>query len=477
MGIPPTLGSTLRPALRLALLAGSVLIVLAARGDLWLDEIWSLVFARGAEGVGDLLFRFRHDNNHFLNTLWLYLAGHRETLFIYRLPAVLSGVASLFLVGHLAGRSWGEREALCAVVLTGTSFPLLLYFSEARGYGPAIFFSLASYALLLRIDERPRPHLVALFWATSILGLLSHATFVMASMAFVFASLVGLARAEGDVRPRVLRVAALHLPPLAFIVAWHRLFLRDMVVGGGPVYRVWEVVGEAGVLLLGLPESPVFRVVGLVGVLALVGLGAASLYRDGDRQAPFYVTMLLTAPALLLLLTRPRYLYFRYFVLCFPFFLLLISYLACRAFGSSSKLLRWVGPLAILLLVAGQVPRDARLMLLGRGDFTAALERLAVEAAENGEDLVYVGSDNDFRNRAVFEFYRERSTGGERLRYVESSEWVRQPPDWILAHDQDPSAPTPEEVVIRDVGSFRFVQEFRFAGVSGWNWFLFRRDS
>ena len=36
-----------------------------------------------------------------------------------------------------------------AVLLGGCSYPLLLYFSEARGYGPAMFFSLACYFLLL----------------------------------------------------------------------------------------------------------------------------------------------------------------------------------------------------------------------------------------------------------------------------------------------------------------------------------------
>ena len=58
-----------------------MLIVAAARGDLWLDEIWSLLFVRASRSVTDLFARFRHDNNHLLNTLFLYYLGERKTLF------------------------------------------------------------------------------------------------------------------------------------------------------------------------------------------------------------------------------------------------------------------------------------------------------------------------------------------------------------------------------------------------------------
>src|SRR5512143_455296 len=67
-----------RPAARSTMLAwagiglGSILMVLSARGDLWLDEIWSIFFAEAARSPCEILTLFRHDNNHVLNTLYLY---------------------------------------------------------------------------------------------------------------------------------------------------------------------------------------------------------------------------------------------------------------------------------------------------------------------------------------------------------------------------------------------------------------------
>ncbi len=125
-GEPGKSSRPMRGACWLAFLLSSGLIVVAARGDLWLDELMSLSFARNAHSIADIFVRFPYDNNHPLNTLFLYFAGVRQALFIYRSLAVLSGIGSVFLVGHIAGRHWGSREALASIVLTGTSYPLLL---------------------------------------------------------------------------------------------------------------------------------------------------------------------------------------------------------------------------------------------------------------------------------------------------------------------------------------------------------------
>ena len=106
-------------------------MLVAATGDLWLDEIWSIRVAQAARIPTEILTRFHHDNNHVLNTLFLWFVGVQSTLFIYRLLAVASGMVALLLVGYLA-RAWGSAEILLSVALTGFSYPLVLYFSEAR---------------------------------------------------------------------------------------------------------------------------------------------------------------------------------------------------------------------------------------------------------------------------------------------------------------------------------------------------------
>lgn len=461
-----------RWAIGLVFLLSTALIIAAARGDLWLDELLSLSFARTARSVADIFVRFHYDNNHPLNTLFLYWAGVHDTLFLYRGLAVLSGVGSVVLIGFIAGRRWGAPEALCSMVLAGTSYPLVLYFSEARGYAPAIFFALAAYALLLENLERFSPVRLVLFWTASILGVLSHSTFIMATMAFCVASLAHEIHAEGSFRRKALRFAAHHVLPLAFFAGWYAFFLRDMTVAGGPVHPEWEVVAQASALLIGLPDAPVFLGAAVAGVLAVVGAGAISLRRGGDPQWAFFPAILLLAPALMLAAVRPTYLYFRYFIVCFPFFHLLLSRLACRCHRSWTGWRRGLPVAAVAILVAGQAPRVCSLLTLGRGSYAKALARIAEDSPH---DLVCVGSDHDFRNHLLFGFYAPRVPGGERLRYIEQPRWKEFPPDWIIFHSQDLSYHPPGGFTAAG-GDYTLAYEYRFSGISGWSWFLFRRE-
>ena len=279
------LGRRSHLVLGLMFLLSAALIIAAARGDLWLDEIWSLYFARHAHSVLDVFVRFHHDNNHPLNTLFLYLAGERKSLFVYRLLAVLSGIGSVLLVGSIARKDWGYPEALCSVALAGTSYPLLLYFSEARGYAPAIFFALAAYALLRHTLQRFRLRGLLLFWAACILGMVSHATFIMVSIAFAAGGLAHEFRVAGPLRSKALRWTALQLPPLLFFAWWYMFFLKNMTTGGGPVYGTMAVIGQASALLLGFPDAPAFHVAAILSVLILIVLGANSLGRKRGMQA------------------------------------------------------------------------------------------------------------------------------------------------------------------------------------------------
>ena len=66
----------------------------------WLDEAWSHALATGAGSAAEI-FGIRHDNNHLLNSLYLYAVdpwiggGHWIG---FRLPALLAGCLSLGVV-------------------------------------------------------------------------------------------------------------------------------------------------------------------------------------------------------------------------------------------------------------------------------------------------------------------------------------------------------------------------------------------
>jgi len=459
-------------ATRLALGLASAAIVAAARGDLWLDEIWSLMFAMNAESALDIVTSFRHDNNHPLNTLFLYCAGTQEALVVYRLHAILAGVGSLLLCAHVARRDWGRMEALVSTALVGMSFPLLLYLSEARGYALAIAFGLGAYAALGPDPATVTRWRTALFWVCSALGMVSHASFVMLSVGFALWSAVRIGAATGSLGRTLRRLAVLHGPPFVVIVGWYGLFLRDMTIGGGPEYSTGFVTGQAAVMLLGLPDSPGGRAVAPVLLLLLIGLGSWWLRRQGDARWSLFPAVLVVAPALVLLAARPERLYFRYVVVCFPFALLLLARLAVGGCRAPQRHWRWLALAGLAGVLAGQVPRNGRLMRFGRGQYAEALRFIA---AQPDGRTVLIGSDHDFRNRVLVDFYAARLDRGASLRYVGQEEWAEKTPEWILLHSQDLSWRPPEVAVLKDVATYRRVREYGFCGVSGWRWILLER--
>ena len=100
--------------------------------DFWLDEIWSLKFAEGLHSPMDAFTQIHHDNNHWLNTLFMYLLGDQTEWFLYRLLALFLGIASIGLAGLIASRR-GRLESLVAVILFTFSYLQTLYSTEARG--------------------------------------------------------------------------------------------------------------------------------------------------------------------------------------------------------------------------------------------------------------------------------------------------------------------------------------------------------
>lgn len=461
------------PAALIIVLLATAAIITAAQGDLWLDEVWSLKFAGESTSLLDIVRTFRHDNNHVLNTIYLYLVGPDQPLFVYRLLSVVAGIGSVVLAGYVAGRDWGRREALYALATVGSSYPLLLYFSEARGYAPAIFCGLAAYAALGRYPLGDRPWRLGLFWSVCVLGVLAHATFVILIVAFGCWGAAQSVLGGESTRTGLSRFLRWHAVPLAFLGVWQTIFISQLEIGGGPELDKVAVIGHAAALALGLPNNPAFRAIAIVLLLGMIILGAMVLRRLGDSRWVFFPMAIVLSPALLLLASRPQHFYFRYFLICFPFILLLLARIAGWCATSLHWPGRWAGLAAVALVVALQWHRDLRLFTLGRGEYAGALK--LIDESSSG-DIVRVGSDHDFRNRLLFDFYSARLGRTSRLQYVDRPAWPQGPPDWIITHTQDGDSSPPSEIEVSGVGRYNLVKEYGFSGDSGWSWQLFRRD-
>jgi hypothetical protein len=85
------------------ILVATSVFVICARGELWFDEVLSLQWAKNASTPWQLVTDYRHDNNHLLNSLWLWLVGIKAPELVLRALAVASGAATLVLVYLLGG--------------------------------------------------------------------------------------------------------------------------------------------------------------------------------------------------------------------------------------------------------------------------------------------------------------------------------------------------------------------------------------
>src|SRR5712675_1507308 len=88
----------------LGLLWAVGLRVFSARGDLGLDEVWSLGIASRLFSALEV-YAVKHDNNHLLNTLWLVWLGQGRSELLYRLPSVVAGIVTVGVAVALLPRT------------------------------------------------------------------------------------------------------------------------------------------------------------------------------------------------------------------------------------------------------------------------------------------------------------------------------------------------------------------------------------
>jgi hypothetical protein len=456
-------------AAALVVAAGVALRLAAASGDLWLDEIWSLELARLAGSVGGVFSVVHHDNNHHLNTLYLMVLGPDAPAVALRLLAVVGSGVMLAVAAASEGRR-SRVSGLAWTTLLAGSYLLVHYGSEARGYSLALLFAVACFASMEGLVRTGRLRWAVLFAAAAVMGLLSHLTFLYALLAFMtWGAVLAARRRPGMPRPAALFLA-FSVPAAAFVFLW-LVDLRFLSIGGGPAYRLLDVLRELFGATLGLSSGGAQWIA--VPVFLVAALEVARMARDGEAEWTFFVTVLVVGPAAVLLLTRPPYLAPRYFLVAVPFLLLLVA----RALARFARRGRWPALVALGLgvaFLAGNASPIAHLLRYGRGTYREALEFIV---RESSEPVITVGSDNDFRNPVVLDYHRRHLAGGERFRNVPIDQWTYRSPQWALAHRFQGDPPADAYFVAPTGRRYFLVRVFPYAGLSGWDWYVYRAES
>ncbi len=450
--------------------AFSLLIVAAARGDLWLEEVWSLGFALDSASASDIFCRFKHDNNHVLNTLYLYLVSHSEDFLVFRTMSILSGLASLWLLTWIAGREHRSTEATLVLIMAGSSYPLLLYFSEARGYAPAIFLSLTAYAANQKFQASLSKAAMFIFWLASFAGIMMHAAFSIISLGLIISDTLPTRANAGRSQKSRLFALLPHLPIIAFFAWWYNFYLANMDAGGGQLFSTSLVLGQISTYLLGLPDSEHSYIMSSIIFLLLLAAGLRRLYLNSQNWLT-YAGILLIAPLTMLIISRPHFLHFRYFLILFPFFYLLLACLIADSWRRRPEL-RFMLVLMMAAMLIGHWQRNFSLLIYGRGNYSAAISHIMANCREFP---VFVGSDHDFRNPALIEYYTRRGKAHGALQYVMARDWSQTPPDYFIGHSRTPVANPVLLHNLAGIGEFELAAYWPSAPVSGFSWYLYRR--
>jgi hypothetical protein len=447
-----------------ALLAGSLLRLLAIGQGLWLDEVWSLLVAETLQSPFEALRR-SFDNNHVLISMFMQLSGSDRSWWWYRLPSFAAGLASIALAFRIGRRQSGELGWVQAWVFA-LSFPLVVYSVEARGYALAIAFALAVYDLYEQPAAVPRGWRLWALWACVVLGCLSHFVFAHFYAAFGLWSAWRCARLCPSVGRACRSLLVLHAVPVALLALLVAPLLMQLRSAGGPPWSVPKVLAEAVGWTLGLPEA--------LGLFALAGLGLAVLgsgllrrWQLGADSFLFFGLVVLVPPALIAF-TNPRLLAARYLLISSVFLLLLLGEGIARLLARNVSL----GVCLLALFCAGSLQRIVPFLQFGRGDYASAVRYLGAQT--RGRDVI-VGSDHDVRNRLVLDYYGRMLQPAQRLVYKPHSDRDPQPPPWLILHsfDQPPSAAA--EIALKTGADYRLRQSFPYWGPAGCHWFVYER--
>ena len=463
--------SLLVPSLAL-FLAAATLRLAAVFNDFWFDEIWSLHLSRLVASPAEILTKLSHDNNHPLNTFFLWALGDQRSWKWYRLLSLITGVASVGIMGIL-GRRYGRAESFNALVMGGFSYFLIHYSSEARGYAPAVFFALAGFLLAGETPAGKSMLHRGLFWLTVLLGFLSHSTYMFAYSGIFALSALRLLRCgtrPGQVAAEMLKM---HGIPTAFLAA-DLLWLNSLTIGGGPEYAVSDVILETAQLTFGFPRNQWLAVFACLAGATLLIWEIWISRGEIPNQWIFYLTTILLAPALVLIAAKPAVLFPRYFLVCIPFFLLLLARWLAWVARRGTPWKVFSASLLVLYCCCNML-LFGDLLRYGRGGYSMAMNSIV---RQTGGEAITIGSDHDFRNRMIVDFYTRYLPPGKKVEYVPGTGILPESaPEWLIVHrvaSDPPSSPAPRFLLPNGSG-YVLKEVFPSSTLSGFWWYLYRK--
>jgi hypothetical protein len=441
--------------------------------DLWIDEIWSIHNVAAARSWLDLVLGTRIDNNHHLNSLYLYALGEQSSPAIYRLLAFVSGIGTVAMAWAIGARE-SRRTAIVTALVFGSSYAMVFYSSEARGYATVVWLTLTAWYILLRYADSPTPGLATAFTACCLLGVMAHQTFVLFFAGAFFWFDAHSERARGSIRAATRSTWRLFAPPAILVGVFYAAAILGQQIGGGPPYQAVTVIAQALSALSGGPLSGPGLWIVAVLVACVLGTAIVDAYRTRDDRWIAWVSVGVVVPAIIVTARQPPTLSPRYFLV--PAAMLLLA--ACAWLSKQIAAGHWKS-LAAAALIAAHVAAGISHSLgagASRGHYRAALQQVIASSTDDpitlGSADVYSG--RDFRNGLLVDHYSRALNAAQRIRYVKADEFARSSSQWVIVESLgEPARPT----VVDSAGRMFTLQGTYLSGdLSGTTWYLYRQS-
>jgi hypothetical protein len=454
-----------------AVIAGAALLrVPGLSTDLWLDEIWSLLNVQAARGWLDLVLGTRIDGNHHLNSFYLYVIGAQSRPEPYRLLAFVSGIAAVATAWMIGARE-SRVTALVTALIFGTSYAMVFYSTESRGYATVVWMTLAAWYFLLRHAESPGIYSAVGFTICCVLGFMAHQT-----LAFFFAGAfiwfdAHAQRASGSVKRATRATWQLFVPAGSLIAAFYVIAISGQSTAGGPPYRAATIIAQTLSAMSGGPQAGtgLWLAGALVGIVVLVSIVDA--YRSGDDRWLAWVSAGIVIPAIIVVARQPITMAPRYLIV--PMTMLLLA-----AAGWLSRQLAkggWPAAVAASLIAIHVVSGTVRSQHILRGRYSDAIRDMI---AWSGGGPSTVASANiydghDVRNQMILKYYGQALHVSERLRYVDEREFQRRPSEWLIVESL--GEPPRSQMIdpLRHV--FQLMKTYPTGDLSGTTWHVYRQ--
>lgn len=445
--------------------------------ELWMDEILSLRSIDSLRSPLGVFTAIHTDNNHYLNSLWLWSVGDHAPWWLMRLPPLVLGIA-VVAVAYRIARSRGRTAAVSTAALFALSYPLINYSSEARGYGYVALFTLLAFGAFRVWQRGGGTRYGVAYGVCASLAFLSHLAFITVFAAFLIWSGFDVLRSRGARARQIVRHASVHALPAAILALLYVVDVRHMVVLGGPpitVVRSW--LSGMGLLAGGAPGF----LAGLVAGAAALAVGTELVrdFRRGDTESLFFAFAILLP---LMIGVVASYGAARYYLISLLFALLLLG--RFLAMGLESKTWRASALVLFLGFTGVNVLQTARFATTGRGRYLEALTDMAASATRTP---VSVAGSHDLGNVLVVDYYSgllpeptafvyrchpDRMYMCSRSRPSRAAGEL--PPEFYLKSFFTDRFSAEALISVSDLGDYEFVRSYPKYGLSGIAWALYR---